>query len=85
MSLSGVVALDGVGLVLAGIELPNRQEHLVDGIVVSAIEPGLPALQALDEPLGGGSVTTAAFPVHQSPCSTIPSLPDPQLVRLFFT
>jgi hypothetical protein len=79
-----MVALDAVGLVLPGIELPNRQEHLVDGVVVSAVEPGAPPFQALDEPLGGGNVTTATFPVHQSPCSTIPSLPDPELVRLFF-
>jgi len=78
-----VVALDAMGLVLPGVEPPDGQEHLVDRIVIGAVEPGSPALQALDEPLGGGSVTTAAFPVHQPPCSTIPSLPDPELARLF--
>ncbi len=62
MPLPGVVALDAVGLVLPGIEPPNRQDHLVDGVIVGAIEPGSPALQALDQPPGGGSVTTAAFP-----------------------
>src|SRR3712207_1136823 len=36
-------------------------------------------------PLGDGPVTTAALPVHQPPCSTIPSLPDPELLGLFFT
>ena len=83
MPLSGVVSLDAVGLVLAGIELPNRQKHLVDGIVVGAVEPRAPTLQPLDQAFGGSGVTTAAFPVHELPCSTIPSLPDPQLVRLF--
>ena len=67
MPLSGVVSLDAVGLVLAGIELPDWQKHLVDRIVVGALEPRAPTLQPLDQALAGGLVTTAAFPVHQLP------------------
>ena len=62
------VALDAVRLILARIEPPDRkEEHLVDGVIVGAIEARSPALQARDQPLGGGSITTAAFLVHQAP------------------
>ena len=65
MPLASVVPLDAVRLVLARIELPDRQQHIIDGLVVRAGEPGAPALQALDQALAGDFVTTAAFPVHQ--------------------
>jgi len=67
MPLAGVVPLNPVRLVLACIELPNRQEHAVDGVIVRTEEPGAPAPQALDQALTGDFVTTAAFPVHQLP------------------
>src|SRR3954466_3903004 len=67
MSRARVVPLDAVGLLLAGVALSDRQEHVIDGVVIRAVEPGAPAPQALDEPLTGGFVTTAAFPVHQPP------------------
>ncbi len=41
--LPGVVPLDAVGLVLAGIVLPERQEHGVGNVIVGAVEPGAPA------------------------------------------
>ena len=66
VSLPGVVPLDAVGLVLARIALPHRQ-HIIDGIVIRAVEPGAPALQPLDQALACGLVTTAALPVHQLP------------------
>src|SRR4051794_5377445 len=47
------------------VELPNRQEYVIDRIVICTVEPGAPARQALDEALSSGLVTTAAFPVHQ--------------------
>ena len=64
MPLAGVVALDTVGLVLARVALPLRQ-HIVDGVIVRAVEPGAPTLQPLDQALAGGLVTTAAFSVYQ--------------------
>ena len=55
------------GLVLARIELTDRQEHVIDRVVVRAVEPRAPARQPLDQALASGFVTTPAFPVHQSP------------------
>src|SRR3954470_10332614 len=81
--LAGVVPLNPVRLLLARIKLPNRQEHAIDGVVVCTVEPRAPAPQALDQALAGSLVTTPAFPVHQPPCSTIPSLPDPERLGLF--
>src|SRR5215218_8722219 len=83
MPLAGVVPLNPVRLVLPRIELPNRQEHAIDGVIVCTVEPGAPARQPLDQALASGRVTTAAFPVHQLPCRTIPSLPDPERFGLF--
>ena len=65
--LAGVVPLDAVRLVLARLELPNRQEPVIDRVLVRAVKAGAPARQPLDEALTGGLVTTAAFPVHQLP------------------
>ena len=67
MPLAGVVPLDAVRLVFARLELPNRQEHVIDRVLVGAVKAGAPARQPLDEALTGGLVTTAAFPVHQLP------------------
>ena len=67
MSLTRVVPLDAMRLVLARMELPNRQEHIVHRVVVRAVKPGAPARQPLEQALAGGFVTTAAFPVHQMP------------------
>src|SRR4051812_29288893 len=67
MPLAGVVPLDAMRLLLARIELSNRQEHARDGVVVRAVEPRAPALQAFKEALTSGFVATAAFPVHQLP------------------
>ena len=78
MPLTGVVTLDAMRLVLARVELPDWEEHVLDGLGVGAGKPRAPARQPLDEALAGDFVTTAAFPVHQLPWSTIPSLPDPE-------
>ena len=67
MPLARVVPLDAVCLLLARLELSDRQEHVIDGVVICAVEPGAPARQPRDEALTGGLVTTAAFPVHQPP------------------
>src|SRR5690349_5123067 len=84
MSLTRVVPLDAMCFLLACVELPDRQEHIIDGVIIRAVEPCTPARQALDQALASGFVTTAAFPVHQLPGSTIPSLPDPERAGLFF-
>ncbi len=65
--LTRVVPLDPVRLVLARVKLTDRQDHVVDGVIVGAVEPRPPALQPRDQALGGGCVTTAALPVHQPP------------------
>src|SRR3954451_20338099 len=44
MLLAGVVPLDAVRLLLAGMELPDWQEPIIDGVVVRAGEPRAPAL-----------------------------------------
>ena len=75
--LTRVVPLDAMRLILARVELPDGEEHVRDGLVVGAVKPRAPALQPLEEALAGDFVTTAAFPVHQRPWSTIPSCPDP--------
>ena len=67
MPLAGVVPLDAVRLVLARIELSDWQEHVIDGVIICAVEPRAPARQARDQALAGGLVTTAALPVHQLP------------------
>jgi hypothetical protein len=67
MPLAGVVPLDAVRLVLARLELPKRQEPVIDRVRVRAVKAGAPARQPLDEALTGGLVTPAAFPVHQWP------------------
>src|SRR4051812_5197031 len=84
MPLARVVPFDAVRLVLARVELPDRQEHAIDGVVVRAVQVGAPARQSFKEALTSGFVATAAFPVHQLTCRTIPSLPDPERFGLFF-
>ena len=83
MPLAGVVALDPVRLVLADVELADGEQFGVGFPAVGAVEPRPPALQPLEEPVEGSSIATAALPVDQPPRSTIPSLPHPELVRLF--
>lgn len=67
MALPGVVALDDVGVLLADVEPALRDGLLVGGPVVGADKLRVPSLpQAGEQPLQGGPVTTAEFPVNQS-------------------
>src|SRR5215210_6298379 len=84
MPLAGVVPFDAVRLVLARVQLSNWQEHAIDGVIVRTGQARAPARQPLDQALASGFVTTAAFPVHQLACRTIPSLPDPEWLGLCF-
>src|SRR4051794_41630930 len=84
MPLTRVVPLDAMRLLLARVELPDWQEHAVDGVIVRTVEPGAPARQPLDQALASGFVTIPAFPVHQLACRTVPSFPDPERLGLFF-
>ena len=43
---------------LARVELPDRQEHIIAGVIIRAVEPGAPALQSIEQALAGGFVTT---------------------------
>src|SRR3954465_823789 len=65
MALAGVVPLDAMRLLLARVELSDRQEHVIDHVIVGAVQARAPALQPRDQALAGDFVTTAAFPVHQ--------------------
>jgi hypothetical protein len=67
MPLTRLVPLDAMGLILARVKLPDWQEHIIDGVIVGAVQPRAPARQPLEPALTGGRVTTAAFPVHQLP------------------
>src|SRR4051794_32110845 len=78
----GVVALDAAGLLLADVEPASRDESRASLPAVGAVEADTPALQAREEPLQGSSVATARSPV-EGPARS-PSLPDPELVGLFF-
>src|SRR4051812_32875492 len=83
MPQASVVPLDAMCLLLARVQLSDRQKHAVDGVVIRTVEPGAPARQPLDQAFTGALVTTAAFPVHQLPCRTVPSFPDPERLGLF--
>ena len=65
MALAGVVALDPVRLVLAGVELTERDQLAVGRPLVRAVEARTPAPQALDQLGTGGLVTTAQFPIDE--------------------
>src|SRR4051812_11339324 len=82
--LPGVVALDAVGLLLADEQPPLRDQLGVGLPAVGAGEPYTPVLQSFEHQPEGGGVTTAQLPVDEPSRSTIPSLPDPELVGLFF-
>src|SRR5919202_5408576 len=82
--LAGMVPLDPVRLLLADVEAALRDRLAVGRPVVGAVEAHAPALQALEESFESGPVTTARFPVDDPSGSAIPSLPDQELVGLFF-
>src|SRR3954468_17837867 len=79
---AGVVALDPVGLLLADEQPPLRDQLGVGLPAIGAMETDPPALQAFQHSFEGGGITTAQLPVDEPTRSTIPSLPDPELVRL---
>src|SRR5690348_15130286 len=78
-----MVALDAVGLLLADEQPPLRDQLGVGLPAVGTIETDPPALQAFQHSFEGGGITTAQIPVDEPSRSTIPSLPDPELVPLF--
>ena len=85
MPLPGMVALDAMRLFLADIELARRDQLRIGLPAIGTVKSRVPTLpQALEETLQGSSVTTAPLPVDEPPRSPIPSLPDPELVGLFF-
>src|SRR3954447_26530780 len=80
-----MVALDPVRLLLAG-EQPALRDQLGVGLpAVGTTETDPPALQAFQHSFEGGGVTTAQLPVDEPSRGTIPSLPHPELVGLFFS
>src|SRR5689334_24918335 len=79
-----MVALDAVRLVLADVEPALRDRLDVGRPIVRAVEAHAPALQAFQHSFESGPVTTPQLPVDDPSGSTIPSLPDPEFVGLFF-
>jgi len=79
-----VIALDPVRLLLADVQPALRDRLAVGRPVVRAVETNAPALQAFKQSFESGPVTTPQLPVDDPSGSTIPSLPDPELVGLFF-
>src|SRR5215218_9000136 len=67
MPLAGVVPLDAMRFGFARVQRSDRQEHVIDRIVIRTGEPSAPARQPRDEALTAGRVTTAACPVHPLP------------------
>src|SRR4051794_27042979 len=84
MPLTRVVPLDAMRFLLARIELPDGQEHAIDGVIVRTIQAGTPARQPPDQALASGFFSIPAFPVHPPPPSTGPSFPDPERFGLCF-
>src|SRR4051812_25431617 len=78
-----MVALDAVRLLLADEQPPLRDQLGVGRPAVGTIETDPPALQVFQHSFEGGGVTTPQLPVEEPSRSTIPSLPQPELVRLF--
>src|SRR4051794_26475833 len=58
MALAGVVPLDAMRLLLARVELSDRQEHVIDHVIVGAVQARAPALQPRDQALAGDFVTS---------------------------
>src|SRR4051794_16147468 len=77
-------ALEAVGPLLADERPPWGAQLGVAPPAAATIETDPPALQAFQHSFEGGGITTAQLPVDEPSRSTIPSLPDPELVRLFF-
>ena len=82
--LPGVVPLDPVRLLLADVEATLRDQLGVRRPIVRAVETDAPTLQTFEKSFESGLVTTAQLPVDDPSGSTIPSLPGPELVGLFF-
>src|SRR3954451_4013885 len=79
-----MVVLDAVGLLLADEQPPLRDQLGVGRPAVGAVEADAPTLQSLGRPLARRLDPTPQLPVEEPSRRTIPSLPDPELVRLFF-
>src|SRR5215210_7074033 len=84
MPLARVVPLDAVRLVLARMELPDRQEHVINRVIVGAVEPRAPALQPLEQALAGGLVTTPRIPSPPTPLKHDPKPSRSRVARTFF-
>src|SRR5689334_24680164 len=68
-----MVPLDAVGLVLADVEAPLRDQLGVGRPIVRAVKTRLPALHTFEQSTQGGGVTTPALPVNHSPCRVLGS------------
>ena len=78
-----MIALDAVGFLLADEETPRGDQLGIGRPAIGAVQARVKSLQPVQQALTSGAITIPALPVNQSARSTIPSLPDPELVRLF--
>ena len=81
--LTGIVALDRLGLILVDVVPANGKSRIVGRIVVATEQPHAPALQPAQQAIERGAVAGATFPVDQPPRVAREGLPDPELARLF--
>ena len=82
MPLTTVVASNRTLSSLPTVMAPDRQDSIVDDVVVRAVEPRPPLFQACEQAPERGFVTFSAFPVDQSVLRPVIGFPDPDPVRL---
>lgn len=80
--LATVVALQSNTLILAHVMPSDRQDIVIDDVVIRAVEPRLPTFQTSEQPSKRFFITTAAFPIDQPILFPIVCFPDPDTVRL---
>jgi hypothetical protein len=79
-----MVPLNPIGLDFAHDQFLGRDHRRVGLPMVGAIERDSPLVQAINELFSDCLITTPALPVQKQACSTITSLPDPELLAFFF-
>ena len=66
MPLAGIVAFEGMRLVLTDIKPADGDEFGVGVPAIGAIKPRVEAFQPAQQALAGGVITIPAFPINQS-------------------
>jgi hypothetical protein len=78
--LATIIALQSDTFILAHVMPSDRQDIVIDDIVIRTVKPRLPTLQTSEQPSERCFIPTSAFPVDQPILFPIVSLPDPDAV-----